>query len=167
MKFKMLCLAALIAFAVSATSAQTTHTFSGKCSKPDVLQNVPAGDKDGHFFTLGQGKCSATGEVGGAAAKDGSFSEHGEMSANNSKAWGLYTENYDGGDKVFYSYMTTATLKAGAMTTGSNKYQIIGGTGKMKGIKGSGACKLTGTADGGLDYSCSGTYTLAAAAPMK
>ena len=167
MKFKILCVSALIAFVVSTASAQTSHTFSGKCSKPDVQQSVPAGDKDGHVFTLGQGKCSATGKIGTASAKDGSFSEHGEATANNSKAWGLYTENYDGGDKVYYSYMTTASLKAGAMTTGSNKYQIIGGTGKMKGIKGSGSCKLTGTADGGLDYSCTGTYTLAAAAPMK
>ncbi len=31
----------------------------------------------------------------------------------------------------------------------------------MKGIKGSGTCKTTGTAGGGLDYSCSGEYTMA------
>jgi hypothetical protein len=54
---------------------------------------------------------------------------------------------------MFYSYQTTATSKDGAVQTGQNKYQITGGTGKMKGIKGSGACKLTGNADGGLDYS--------------
>ena len=51
--------------------------------------------------------------------------------------------------------------------SGSNKYQITGGTGKMKGIKGSGTCKLTGTADGGTEYSCTGEYTIAAAAPAK
>ena len=34
----------------------------------------------------------------------------------------------------------------------------------MKSIKGSGTCKLTGSSDGGTDYSCSGTYTLAGAA---
>jgi hypothetical protein len=37
----------------------------------------------------------------------------------------------------------------------------------MKGIKGSGTCKLTGTPDGGLEYTCTGEYTLAAAAPAK
>jgi len=57
--------------------------------------------------------------------------------------------------------------KDGVFQTGTNKYQIAGGTGKMKGIKGAGVCKLTGAADGSLDYSCSGEYTLAGAAPAK
>jgi hypothetical protein len=37
----------------------------------------------------------------------------------------------------------------------------------MKGIKGSGTCKTTGTADGGLEYTCTGKYTIAAAAAAK
>ncbi len=141
--------------------------MSGKCSKPDVQQNIPAGDKTGHLFTLAQGKCAATGEIGGAAAKDGAFSEHGEVSGNSSKTWGIYTATFDSGDKVFFTYQTNSTLKAGILQSGQNKYQITGGTGKMKGIKGSGTCKTTGTAEGGLDYDCTGTYTLAAAAPAK
>ena len=57
-------------------------------------------------------------------------------------------------------------MKDGAFQTGTNKYQIAGGTGK-KGIKGSGGCKLTGKPDGGLDYACTGEYTLAGAAKAK
>jgi hypothetical protein len=34
-------------------------------------------------------------------------------------------------------------------------------------IKGSGTCKLTGNAGGGLDYECTRDYTLPAAAPAK
>jgi hypothetical protein len=37
---------------------------------------------------------------------------------------------------------------------------MAGGTGEMKDIHGSGACKHTGNADGGIDYSCTGEYTL-------
>jgi hypothetical protein len=37
----------------------------------------------------------------------------------------------------------------------------------MKGIKGSGSCKLTGKSDGGLDYSCTSEYTLAGAVMAK
>jgi hypothetical protein len=49
--------------------------------------------------------------------------------------------------------------------TGQNKWQITGGTGKMKGIKGSGTCKHTLPEQGGyLDYACTGEYTLAGAA---
>jgi hypothetical protein len=167
MKYKILCCCAVFAFVATITPAQTKQSMSGKCSKPDVMQSVPAGDQPGHVFTLAQGKCATKGEVGGVASKEGAFSEHGDETGTHSKASGVYVETFDSGDKIFYNYQATATLKDGAMQTGQNKYQITGGTGKMKGIKGSGTCTTTGTADGGLDYSCTGEYTLAGAAPAK
>ena len=167
MKYKFLCVCALFAMAAAAAPAQTKHSFSGKCAKPDVVQTIPAGDKDGHSFMLQQGKCDSTGEVAGAKSKQGTFSEHDEANGTQLKGWGTYVETFDSGDKIFYAYQTTGTTKDGAFSGGSNKYQITGGTGKMKGIKGSGACKLTGSAGGGLDYACTGEYTIAAAAPVK
>src|SRR5947209_19489769 len=114
MKHKILCGCAVFTFAVAMTPAQTKISMSGKCGKPDVEQSVPAGDQPGHNFMLAQGKCATKGEVGGAASKEGAFSEHRDVVGNHSKAWGVY---------------------------------------------------FTGTADGGLDYSCTGEYTLAEAAP--
>jgi hypothetical protein len=167
MKYKILCACAVFAFAVAITPAQTKNSMSGTCAKPDVQQSVPAGDHEGHMFTLGQGKCAAKGEIGGVASKEGMFSEHGDTTGNRGKAWGVYVETFESGDKVFYTYQTTGTMKDGALVTGGNKYQITGGTGKMKGIKGTGGCKLTGSADGGLTYACNGQYTFATAAPAK
>ena len=167
MKYRILCGCLLFALVAAMAPAQTKNSISGTCAKPDVSQSIPAGDQPGHVFTLAQGKCLSKGETGGAMSKEGVFSEHGEAKGNQVKTWGLYTETYDSGDKVFYNYQTTGTAKDGVFQTGSNKYQISGGTGKMKGIKGSGTCKLTGAADGGLDYSCTGEYTLAGAAPAK
>jgi hypothetical protein len=43
-----------------------------------------------------------------------------------------------------------------------NKWQIVGGTAKLKGIKGAGTCNGKGTPDGGLTFECAGDYTLAA-----
>ena len=143
MKFKLVCACALFAFAVAATPAQEKYSMSGKCGKADVTQNIPAGDKEGIF------------------------SEHDEATGTHLKGWGVYVETFDSGDKVFYAYQTTGTTKDGAFASGGNKYQITGGTGKMKGIKGSGTCKLTGNAGGGLDHKCTGEYTLPAAAPAK
>ena len=163
MKFKILSACAVCAFAAAICGAQEKMTVSGTCSKPDVQQSVPAGDKDGHMFTLEQGKCTAEGKIGTAAGKDGVYATHGDMTATRSKASGLFSETLDSGDKVFYTYTETIAVKAGAPQSGSNTWQIAGGTGKMKGIKGSGTCKVTGTADGGIKYSCSGTYTMAAA----
>jgi hypothetical protein len=156
----------VLAFAVAIAPAQTKPATSGKCSKPDVQQNIPAGDQPGHAFALAQGKCVTKGEVGGATSKEGAFSEHQEISGNRVKVWGVFVETFDSSDKVFYTYQATGTLKDGAFT-GGNKYQVTGGTGKLKGIKGSGTCKNTGSADGGSDYSCTGGYTLAGAAPAK
>jgi hypothetical protein len=167
MKYKILCGCVVLAFAVATTSAQTKVSLSGKCGKPDVQQNIPTGDRPGHVFTLAQGKCASKGEVGGAASKEGAFSEHGDVSGDHGKVWGVYVETFDSGDKIFYSYQGTSTMKDGALQSSQNKYQITGGTGKMKGIKGSGTCKMTGNADGGLDYSCTGEYTPAGAAPAK
>jgi hypothetical protein len=167
MKFKIACACVFFAFAIAATPAQTNSTTGGKCDKPDVMQQVPAGDKDGHSFIIQQGKCAPKAEVGGAKATAATFSEHDEAMGNKMKGWGMYVETYDSGDKIFYNYQTTATTKDNAMVSGTNKYQVTGGTGKMKGIKGSGTCTLKGNADSSVDYECTGAYTMPGAAPAK
>jgi len=162
MKYKTLCMCTLLVVAVA--SAQTKHTFSGKCGKSENAQSVPAGDKDGHTFMVQQGKCATdSGEIGGVKSKEGAFSEHDDVMGNHLKAWGMYVETYDSGDKIFYAYQGASTTKDGALVSGSNTWRMTGGTGKMAGIKGTGGCKLTPGDAGGLNYSCTGEYTLAAA----
>ena len=161
---KILCGCALFAFAVATTSAQTKYSISGSCAKPDVQQSVPAGDQPGHVFMVQQGKCTSKGELGGAMSKEGAFSEHDDVAGSHIKAWGVYTETYDSGDKVFYNYQITATTKDGVMQSGKGTYQATGGSGKMKGIKAKGTCTYSPGADGGSNYSCTGEYTLAAMA---
>ena len=162
MRYKILCTFLVCAGAVLA-SGQTKNTFSGKCAKPENVQTLPAGDKDGHVFLIQQGKCTTEkGEIGGAKSKDGTYVEHGDATATRIRVTGVYTENYDSGDKVFYNYQGNTIVKDGAAVSGTNKWQITGGTGKMKGIKGMGSCTFKGTADGGLDYSCSGEHSLTA-----
>jgi hypothetical protein len=164
MRDKIVCTCALLLVAGTVGSAQTKHTFSGKCAKADNVQSIPAGDKDGHVFMVQQGKCTTDkGELGSAKSKDGIFSEHDEVLGNHLKAWGVYVETYDNGDKIFYSYQGASTTKDGALVSGSNTWRTTGGTGKMQGIKGAGGCKLTPGEGGGLNYACTGEYTLAAA----
>lgn len=168
MKLKIACACVFFAFAIAATPAQMKATTSGHCTKPDVMQNVPAGDMDGHAFMVQQGKCAPKAEVNGAKATASTFSEHDEATGTKMKGWGMYVETYDNGDKIFYNYTTTATTKDNAMVSGTNKYTVTGGTGKMKGIKGSGTCKMKGGADNSVDFECMGEYAMpAAAAPKK
>jgi hypothetical protein len=160
MNCRILCVCALFALAVASTPAQTKNSMSGKCTKPDA-QSIPAGDHDGHTFAVQTGTCESMGEIGGVKSKQGKYSEHVDVTGSRSKAWGVYVETFDNGDKVFYNYQTHAKADKGMLASGGNAYQITGGTGKMKGIKGSGTCKLTGTPEGGLVYKCTGEYTLA------
>jgi hypothetical protein len=167
MKYKILCGCVVFAFAVSMTSAQTKFTISGKCGKADVEHSISVPDKEGHVFKLAQGKCVTKGEIGGATSKQGAYSEHQDAAGNLTKVWGVYVETFDSGDKVFYTYQGSVTAKNGEVQSGQNKWQISGGTGKMKGIKGTGTCKHTPEAGGYLDYDCSGEYTLAGSAAPK
>jgi len=163
MRYKLLCTFAVIVFSAFALG-QTKHTFSGKCAKPDNVQSLPAGDKDGHVFLVQQGKCTAEkGEIGGAKSQGGTYVEHGDATATRVRVKGVFVENYDSGDKVFYDYQGNTIVKEGMPDSGTNKWQITGGTGKMKGIKGMGSCTFKGTSDGGLDFTCTGEHTLAAA----
>jgi hypothetical protein len=75
------------------------------------------------------------GEVGGATSKEGAFSEHRDVTANRLKAWGVYVETYDSGDKITYNYHMSVAVKDGAVQSGKGTYQATGGTGKMKGIR--------------------------------
>ncbi len=43
---------------------------------------------------------------------------------SHSKAWGVYVEIFDSGDKIFYNYQATGTIKDGSFQAGENKYQI-------------------------------------------
>lgn len=159
-----LSLVVLVAAAASA-SAQTKFTMSGKCAKPDVQQAVPAADTAGHVMVLNQGKCAPVkaAEIGGSASKEAAFAEHGEFTGNNGKVQGMYVDTLANGEKVYYRYQSTAVMTNGALQSMKNTWQIVGGSAKVKGIKGSGTCTGKGNADGTLDFECEGEYTMPAA----
>jgi hypothetical protein len=164
---RTLCGCALFAVAVAATSAQTKYSISGACAKPDVQQSLPAGDAPDHAFMIQQGKCVPNGDMGGVKSKEGAFTEHDEAMGSTIKAWGVYAETFDSGDKIFYSYQITATTKDGVMQSGKGSYQALSGTGKMKGIKAKGTCTYSPGTTGGSNYACNGVYTLAGAMAAK
>ena len=164
MSYRTLCISMMVALAVATVSAQTKATLSGNCSKPDVQHSISIPDQQGHTFSLTQGKCSAMGDMNGVAPKDGVFNEMLDVSGNHFRqVAGVFVETFANGDKVFFDYQGAGSMKDGNFESGSNRYRISGGTGKMKGMKGSGTCKLTPASDGGSEYSCTGEYTMGAA----
>lgn len=82
------------------------------------------------------------------------------MRGSNGKVAGTYVDTLANGEKVYYSYESTAVLQAGMLQSMQNKWKIVGGTEKLKGIKGEGTCTGKGAPDGGLTFDCTGEYTL-------
>jgi hypothetical protein len=156
-------LSLLVLAAGGATAtAQTKFTMSGKCGKPDVQQAVPAADAADHLMTLAQGKCTPlkAAQIAGSPSKEATFTEHGEVKGDSGHVSGMYVDTLANGEKVYYRYESTSSLKGGTLSTMQNKWQIEGGTAKLKGIKGQGTCSGKAAADGSLDFECQGEYSL-------
>jgi hypothetical protein len=154
-------LAALVCLSATLALAQGKTNTGWACGKPAMANSIEIGDKPGHAYAIDQIKCTATkGEIAGVKEKEGTGTEFAEITGNSSKGHAVWVETMANGDKLFATYQATITLKDGKMVSGSDTWQFNGGTGKLKGIKGSGTCKGTGSADGSSNWTCSGTCTL-------
>ena len=99
------------------------------------------------------------GEVAGVKDKEGTGTEFHEVTGDTSSGHGIFVETMASGDHVHYAYTSSVNLTEGMMTTGSNKFEITGGTGKFKAIQGKGGCTGKGNADGSSTWTRTGTYT--------
>lgn len=162
MRIKTMLAFLLVLALASVASAQTKISSVVHCGKPEVQHMIQVGDRPNHAFVIGQSKCSYTKawEIAGLQSKEGMGTDFGEMTGNNSRVRGYYVETFANGDKANYRYQGTGSLKDGAFQTGSVKWELFGGTGKLKGIKGKGSCKGKGGTDGSVDWECEGEYQL-------
>ena len=159
---KTITMSVIVLASAASALAQTKIEMSGKCGKADVEQMVPAADAPDHMMLLRQGRCVPTkaAEIGGSSSKQAAFAEHGEVIGQNGKVTGTYVDTLANGEKVYYSYEATSVLQNGALQSMQNKWKIVGGTAKLKGIKGQGTCTGKGASDGSLTFDCTGEYTL-------
>jgi hypothetical protein len=151
----------LVCFCATGASAQNKVDNGWACGKPAPANSIDVGDQPNHAYAIDQIKCTSTkGEIGGVREKEGLGTEFGEIKGNRSSGHAIFVETMENGDKLYASYQPTIMLKDGQMQSGSDKWEYTGGTGKFKGLKGSGTCKGTGNADGSSTWTCTGTYTL-------
>jgi hypothetical protein len=152
------CLCCLL---TSLAGAQTKISSTIKCGKYSVEQMVPAGDHPNHSFGVEQGSCTASKPwaIAGVAARDGVGASTSEVDGEVTKSRGVYVETMENGDQAHYRYELTATTKDGQVQITGHKWQLVEGTGKLKGVKGQGTCKGSGTTEGGVTYECEGEYT--------
>ena len=147
----------LLVFA-SAAMAQNRVDTKWHCPKPSADHSFAVGDVADHSYMILQGTCTATSSDSGFAEKTGDYTEFREMWKASFSLHGRFSATMDNGDKVYYTYQGSASTDI--TKPASNKWKIHRGTGKYKGIKGSGTCSGTRHADGSSEWECTGTYSL-------
>jgi hypothetical protein len=143
--------------------AQEKSNVQWRCDKPAVQHTIDVGDKPGHAYAIDQINCTAIkGEIAGVKMKSGTGTEFLDIKGDKTTGHGEFVENMENGDKNYYKYEFIGTSKNGAFQSGSNKWSMTEGGGKMTGGKASGTCTGKGNTDGSTSFDCAGTYTPAA-----
>ena len=157
---KIFLLPCLVCLVSSIGLAQGKTNVQWKCDKPSDQHSIPVGDKPGHAYAIEQINCTALkGDIAGNKMKSGTGTEFLSITGDNVTGHGEFVESMENGDKNVYKYEFSGTTKNGAFQTGTNKWSLIEGGGKMKGGKASGTCKATGNPDQSTSFDCMGTYT--------
>jgi hypothetical protein len=144
----VLCMVSSVALAQRKTNVQW------KCDKPSVQNSIPVGDKAGHSYAIDQINCTAMkGDIAGNKMKSGVGTEFLYLKGDEVTGHGEFVESMENGDENVYKYEFSGTMKNGAFESGTNKWSLIEGGGKMKGGK------AKANPDQGTSFDCMGTYT--------
>ena len=160
--------AMLVALALSA-GAQTKISGKLNCAKPDVNSSAEVADAAGHMMMLTKATCtwSAPLDIGGVKTKTAIDVAIGEVHGASGSNHGYSVSTMDNGDKTTASYQGTMQMNKDGSGTFKGTWKFSSGTGKFKGIKGSGTFTGTGAADGSATGDIEGEYTLPAPAAKK
>jgi len=154
---RLLLVAASVLVTVSVAVAQSKVDTKYHCTKATTEHKLDVGDVPDHIYWIGQGTCEATSSEGDLKEKNGTFTEFHDAWKAKFNFHGYYIANTDDGDKVSYTYEGSATPDTTKPI--SNKWKIVSGTGKHKGIKGSGTCAGKAAGDA-YDWECTGAYSM-------
>jgi hypothetical protein len=154
----------LLVFA-SAALGQSKVDTKWHCSKAATENKLDVGDVPDHSLWIGQGTCEATASDGDLKEKTGAYTEFHDQWKTSFNFHGYYNATTDNGDQIHYTYEGSASTDIAKPA--ANKWRIVSGTGKHKGIKGSGSCAGKVNADGSADWKCTGTYSMGMAKMEK
>ena len=131
---------------------------AGVCAKPDPSYSITATDSPGHVFLMGLYQCIWTKpiEIAGTKTKGGPDIISVELHGTTADWSEFYVDTADTGDKGYYRFRGTATFKDGIMQDLTGKWTLVGGTGKLNGVKGSGTCTGKGEQSGAVTFDCKG-----------
>ncbi len=142
--------------------AQTKISGTTQCGKPDASHTIEIGDRPNHAFSINKSNCTWTKplELAGTQNKENVVVGFDEINGNKFRGHGYVVDTMENGDKAYVRFEGSATSKDGVVQSAEGKWRYVGGTGKLKGLKGQGTYKGKGSADGGITYEVEGEYTL-------
>ncbi len=152
----------LVCLVPSVGMAQTKFSGTARCSKPDHEETIKVDDLPNRSFALRQGKCtwSKPRIIEGIQEQDGTYAGCSEISGDTFHATGYNIFPMANGDKIYYRYEVTATLKEGVRQNLEARWTIASGTGKFKDVKGNGIAHGREGPDG-VTWEFEGEYQIA------
>ena len=149
----LLCAIAVIAGAQTKISGKLT------CAKPSVSQT---GGDIGQMIMFQKSNCTWPTPLTIDGSKPGPTVDVsiGDMSGSMGRNHGYSTSVMDNGDSTFVRYEGTSQMKKDGSGTIKGTWKYVRGTGKFRGISGSGTYKGQAAADGSAWADISGHYSL-------
>lgn len=159
---KTVMVSSLLVSVTLAAGAQAKMSGQLSCGKPDVNSSADVGDVAGHIMTLQKGTCTWSTPFSIAGTKAVSAVDAGMVEVNGATAsqHGYSTTTMDSGDKTVSKFTGTLHPNQDGSGTFNGTWRFVSGTGKMKGIKGSGTYKGSAAADGTGTVNVEGHYTV-------
>jgi len=156
-------LVGLLLSVASSAVAQTQMSGVALCAPANPTYLIRVGDNPGHSYGLAQGTCTWTKpwEIAGLKNTQGVGTQIQETTGDTTKVRGTFVDHMANGDKAFYSFEFTLLAKADGPQVMDHKWELLGGTGKLQGAKGRGACTAAPVgSSGSFSYDCRGEHTL-------
>lgn len=162
MRFKIFLTCLFVFSSVSLSWAQTKISGTIQCAKPDPQYSIEVGDRANHALGVSKSACNWTKpmDIAGSQTKEGTDIVSDEVRGNRVRSHGYHVGTMASGDKIYVRFQGSSALKDGAPETAEGKWSFIGGTGKLKGIKGGGTYTGKGGADGSTTFEVEGEYEL-------
>jgi len=151
-----------VLLAAVSVCGQTKVSGTLKCDKPEPRYSIEVGDRPGHMMVLEKQTCSWAEpmSLGSDKSKDGQSVATLDVTATRAVGSGIHVSTMESGDKSMATYRYTTPLKDGKSGEAHGTWSYTGGTGKLKGLKGSGTFKATFADDGTTTTVVEGEYTL-------
>lgn len=150
-------------------AAQTKISGKLNCGKPDVNSSAEVPDAAGHMVMLSKATCtwSAPLDIDGVKTKSAIDVATAEAHGASGTQHGYSVSTMDNGDKTTASYSGTLQMNKDGSGTFKGTWKFTSGTGKFKGIRGTGTYTGSANADGSASGDIEGEYTLSAPAAKK